>query len=1037
MSVASPTIIDGGEHPVDLGSCLSGIKGGLEALFARKRNSLEGHLDETTFRAISEDITAIRNAIDLCTGLMANETPAGPVELKRALLDLPISAGVRVEIEQVCGILATGLDELKTHHLNRGVRAAGELAKYKYDSNPPFVHRFFDNMLAADRESLNDKLGENEINGLMSHGIRLKAFGDRYKDLPHMLFAVMGDSNRVARFIMSHIRPLDGRANVHNVEAFDSMLAFLSKFAYVSEAMIDGSGFDESKAGAMRGRSQAILEQVVRDNRLVHDTKGEDTCFTIFEEVLGKLPDNENPWIAKDLGDTPYSAKKIAKGMNSEYSPRILAAVVAGLNGGTMDNLRPRDDINAVFQGNVLRLELTEAKKVVSDERLSRLFYRNTLKRLFPQLNLKQKRKLMQSLGKTDEEVSGMNDQEVIDEFDDNYVKDGRVNWHDVLTGLEVKDGEFNRDGTKFLIGPLSRTLSCKEDPFLDIPGSLDQQNPKKMRSRLMALAADVLPGEDMNMEEWRRVCPPVEGEIMVKKYGDSLKRYFNSAKEGLARPYLFDRARAMIGIYDFTQVLHFAKREVDRYFGGDKKYEIGFFASASKAFDAFAGQSLPPRTQRGILVGTTHEYRSITEHFEQGGGSRLIPINHGIDEIKTFDELLADFKAEIDGANHEAEAQGKLGVEMVFVSSATRFGDMISDVTSDGEVKGLKEFFAEIKAAYPDITVASDLCQDAGRVSMEGKRVADMGADLYLFSCNKAVGAGLVGGVMVSKAYNDSLPENRKFKLKKDSGTEPLLSFAALGLALQDLRLNDDLFKFENNIGSLGSVRLDEKISEDLIALTKEVIEIANNYGDAFVDGLKKDGVGQTILSRLEGAARGVLAHDPVKPGEEFIQQIVQIIIEKSREGVELSDLESGKLGELVAKEIFRCDVVAPVHRDQAKYTGIVTLAFPNIRGPRIGKILEEDPEGKFVVLTEPQYRWLRLALDYWHTEEDLGGLFNAILNGHLARVKRKYAAISDWQTLGGQDRIRYVETTEWADNPNIPDRMAAQPQSQSQLTQ
>lgn len=1006
------------------------VPSGEKVIIARAIESLGVLFQERKDQiALGDDLNVVARELEAINAAIAALTKSmdTPEKARNNLLEVKLTASVRGAIADVCPELALSQKNLKDHHFNKGVFAIRRLCSYHADLKPSLVGGFLKNLVEAQKRPVCEALTEENIHQLMDLETRvIGEFGDNYRGLVNFLFNVLGGDIRTVKKIVEAQCEASENSDLEKEQKeykfFTSILGFITKFSYVAQGVVHfGSGaFTEDAGNAAIAKSREVLKVVLKDKRL-QDPEHEVDCYKILAEHLDEDPEN-SPWPIADLDTTLFDKSKVKNLLGEGFAPRTIVAVILDLHqhsrknyrkalqsltdlykskkdieqvdgivvriGRFIDNFIPAkycdalvglsmeaklarvkeilaplgiedlvdsDDIDGQYQFKALELELLDFGKILGNGDMQRVFEREFVKDIFPKPTLEQKRELFGILF-PGEDVAGLSPAEIERRIFD------RISMGKERGGIDIKEqtkgkkkfrrGEaanmrrflMNRalsllagagavrlsdKGPKFLLDSLKRILGSGD---INLDMTLEKCDNKEFREIFMDMILDDFPDitDDLNFTEVREYPFPLVEAVGLDCTKQELRKNFNTASVGVERKYLLGVAEAMVKSRSFEKIMSDAKDQIATYYGA-VGHRICLYPSATHGMKDFVGQCLPGRAQRGAAIITGQEYELITRPFEMAG-VKAVYLNKNRQRPKTVEELFIEMDAKI--ASTEK-------TEIIVISSKTRFGDAPCSASGgSGNLFQLKELVRKLKEAHPDIPVMIDMCQDVGR-TQHTIPLIQIGADIYLLSGQKALGLGSSGALMLSKSYLEKLPLDKKFTY--EPSMENVKYFAAMGLAMRAMKLKYDLFRIDGNIGEAREKPLDQKVAEHMKKLTKIAVDFAEKYGEVFAS---------RYLKRVAPAEYETLSPEH-------------------------------------SKEKFGCDVVFPVHRNEDDYTGILTLAFPNVKG----KVMKEKLEKKGYKLLPcmDKQRAIRVSFHYMHEVQDVIDLFEDIRETHVEILREQ----------------------------------------------
>ena len=723
---------------------------------------------------------------------------------------------------------------------------------------------------------------------------------------------------------------------------FDEIAECIAVYADITQEVLLHSGDISSdiRRKAMRSLSKLIQRPQFQETRW---RRGDPQVnpFEILQQMLREGP-SENPWTIESLDATPFDERKFSSLLTPDVPRGLLAEAVVILNNYHNERLAQQARyLQGLITRNLEEKGLITTKQEEMFESLvseysdrhavvgSRRYDTDEDKLDF----LEEVARL--SVRRTKEEIKESHD------IHPNAVLLRLISPQKIFADKTLRDqflqmfAELEFTGTQSptqisVVGSSVREVLESGDPYLHIPliGTPDDKPLRTLITRFADTHFDNdvrrkgpyihLKGAPLPPE--RALYTPAD----LREYANNparlraLKKNFSSAAGiGLfKRHWLRTAAEAwhehnQDPSYNYEQMKEYAIDMGRQFYGlATGTCSLTYYRSATIATGDFVGNLLQIKEGDRVLI-TNQEITSITKEFSKRGAEitpkEIIYVN---DRDKgrslTVEELFQQYKKNI-------EEEGL--PRAIIISTKTRFGDAPCPGSEQSDPKKqrpnaieLQRLIKLLKTAYPTVAVGLDGCQSIGRNDDYENRIERLGCDFFISSGSKAMGVPEAAVLILRTKFPKDQPnwlsgldetkrKNPMDMLQPGVGTDNIESIAALAMAMQ-IQLGRENPWGMTPISEKGTLR--DMASLQMKRLTRYFIDKASKYHLGLFDALFSD-----------------------KP------------ISIARPGSE-------KLDQKYALQ-FGCYVVYPVHRVEANYNGMATVAFPNLSELTEGKP-EED---------------------------------------------------------------------------------------------
>lgn len=309
-------------------------------------------------------------------------------------------------------------------------------------------------------------------------------------------------------------------------------------------------------------------------------------------------------------------------------------------------------------------------------------------------------------------------------------------------------------------------------------------------------------------------------------------------------------------------------------------------------------------------------------------------------DEIQVIEELHGRM-----GASRYIPRKGDAKLLKAMMLHAAKKVERRRKAGDAQKARKLYELCDTIGDQIPYVPFVLDLAQAVGRTTPDLMNVIK--PDVWLFTANKALGCGQIGGIGFSPEYEEWL-EAHDISIEQTIPTMHAGSLGAVGMTLNGMLGKNDYWRLEGNFGENRNRSLNVKIANHMTELTQHARKRAEEFASHFVEGEIKF---PSLIKKLRGFNS-------------------------------VNDVDDWN-------DIFRCQFVYPAHRRQRDYAGIVTLHFCNMSGSQLKQRLAERGYNVGTCLQDD--RGIRLSFHYLHEKEDIDDLFRAIqsiVSAHLEEL-------------------------------------------------
>ncbi|MBP9718820.1 hypothetical protein KBD59_06035, partial [Candidatus Gracilibacteria bacterium] len=962
---------------------LARLMGGMEQLFADTTASMVPDL------VVDTSIETLRSIQDVLTRIRAQERDISLRGIHEIMTDAHLSDGVRTQIARICPEL-----EVRPYHVRRRHMEIAARSLDTKHSHGMGGERFLSDML---EHGALGELGFSQSNRLID--LTAKTSSVAYPGAMQMLYTLLdGDVDELCRIVSAQT---EGGKTTPMME---HMPRLINVYSDVTQTLIDNNRTNEP----IGKNAVDFLKRLFSDPRWqLRDTSLELQPFSYMQQLMREGEPSSNPWRYGALSGTPFDKTKVPELVTRDIPREELAAVLLDINDfayrtgvrnarelvDKYDRLGPKcnkecDELIPIIAPDVPLDEAVDVKIEIFRRRFIEL--PAELKMLF-----EQNQDVIDGLPDSpDEPKNALFDKidELIDAYQIPVVQPRRTvelvrELRGAYTSLDTYYGEATNAKTHplllRLLSPekIARDMKSQKQ-FVRLVSDLESDRSvdrKVLQSSIEVALRDQSSFLDVPLPALRNdsirdvlvrlvivhnldhtIVPMVAAEGLDKSAGPIEKDFDVAAVGRVVKPWM-DAAAAMVaslarlpGRERFKRIVGFTTEEAGKYFNGttvykdkevDKARSYDFFCyeNANGAFRDIM-RYLVTNWNLSNFVVTDQEYGLLTEQYlklitmDVGGSPiREIPLNDRVEgRIYTVDEMFE----KISGQIHE------IRTKLILISSRTRYGDApCSDRSTPMGGRKTKpntyylgQLIKKLKAAFPGTPILVDGCQSIGR-SYPPDDLKELGADMYIANGTKALGVRSSAVMGITQKFQESI------KFKYDTATLDEQNIAALGIGIHRLRSTADYFRPEGNGPEFGRNRnrLDLKIGFHMARLTEHIIKHAEEYGRDFTDNYLPQAAPEFHGQHLEDSDR--------------------------------------------LKNQFGCEVVYPIHGHPKDYTGIVTLAFPNLRATQFVQLMNERGY-RFTTCLEGD-RAMRISCHYLHELHDIDELFRNLKEVHAHIVK------------------------------------------------
>jgi len=906
-------------------------------------------------------------------------------------------------------------------------RRGGELWLGKFVGDQR-THKHFD---------LEDAYDVQQMGLSVSSGQEMRYGSDAAAITRLMFMCGHGSSERLDQVISARVKEIPGREITRENNFFEKMRNFISVYADITQLVCQSTRSDEVRDKIDRDARSTLARIIQSDEfHVMYDdpNKGPPDPFQLFQTMLLKDAAS-NPWVVGDCKNTPFDGDKFGLLITPDAPRGLVAEAIVGLNNYPQEILALRSrNLTAAIPLAATRLEnirelpdSTEKKKLHSEaegafhrqvgnlialvhEYLQahpsrRASYDPDIEKKIQDLNAPQRIALFGQSDVTDEPIKALKSE--IDRIShdiaaltqwpskEQMAKDNDV--HPMAALLRIADPEkivanktiqqnfrelfVEMDAPRSprqtaIIAASIRDVLASDDPHLFIP-RLGTQDTRPLRTLLIEYANATLPRDVLRRGPYvqldRFVAPeqPLYIPAYQREYGRDPARLADAGRH-------FDPAAGTDPVFanrtlmaaaekwseqgkqqeTYEEILHFATAQAKAFYGVSDRYSVAFYRSATIAFADLLTKLIKIGPGDRVII-PNQEYNSITREFTKRGvviGPDDIVYLNDRQSGKTYnaDEMFAQFRSKVE--------TGKIP-RMIPMSLKTRLGDALCK----GDPGEIRKLTARLKETYPSTVLGADLCQSFGRNDTGEDKLEQLGFD-FGFNSGSKMGIDNVAALILRTRYPkgisswlDSLDaETRKNPveaLQPRSATDSVAPIAAMAMLMQELSGNVNPWSLEP-IPEGSSLR--RYTAERNSRLTRYFIERAAEYSEA-------------------------LFSNPEVPFPVSISN---------------ADAESQR-----AREQFGLKVMYPLHRREAGYDGIATVALPNIvyryktevpqkggatrviehvqtSGAYLTKKLSE--QGFPVLQCLKDYNAIRVSFRMLHDRDEINAFFAALENIH-----------------------------------------------------